>query len=69
MTISFILRQKGIKQLIISKIIYKSNAGNVGEAQGAVGAGTRVPDLILVGEESWGQESFPAHVGFKPDQI
>ena len=31
--------------------------------------GARVPDLILVGEDSWGQEGFPANVGFKPDEL
>ena len=41
-TVSFILRKKGIKQLIITIIIYKWDECNcVGEAQGAMGSGSK----------------------------
>ena len=60
-TVSFILRKKGIKELITTIIIYKWGECNVGEALGAMGSGSKGPWSNLGGVGMVGQEGIPVH--------
>lgn len=61
--VSFILRKKGIKQLIIPIIIYKWDECNMGEAQGAVGSGSKGPWSNLGGVGMVGAGRLPRRCG------